>query len=318
MPKIIPKLELKNLANCGVTLWVLLAILPAKASRRPEPSLADRADVRRDLVRLLNKPSRNFLIWICALCTCWNLPARGKRHAGGIEGRTGGIHLLLLCSHTIRITTLFGQNMANNKEDHAGNEKAGNCSVPSPSPSCPCPWSCPCPLSCPCPWPLASSEESWPRSSCWWPWARSALLLMGSVVKTSSDYFPETQRQNISFTRLNSPWRGPTSTLRLSSPEHWTVALYVILFGQEIFFRIATKDSLRKSGVPKKTNYKDNHIKLKKITEKTGTWEFEPLCLRVCQQCASSKRARKESGRPGFVFVWHSLDNSLPLSLTIP
>ena len=117
-------------------------------------------------------------------CVCWNLPARGKRHAGGIEGRTGGIHLLLLCSHRSRITTLFGQNMANNKEDHAGNEKAGNCSVPSPSPSCPCP----CPWSCPCPWPLASSEESWPRSSCWWPWGRSALLLMGSVLKTSSDF----------------------------------------------------------------------------------------------------------------------------------
>ena len=66
------------------------------------------------------------------------------------------------------------------------------------------------------------------------------------------------------------------------------------------------------------TNHKDNHIKLKKkVTQKPGTWEFEPLCLRVCQQCASSKRARKEFGQPGFVFVWHMLDNSLPLSLAI-
>ena len=37
-----------------------------------------------------------------------------------------------------------------------------------------------------------------------------------------------------------------------------------MLFGQEIFFRIATKDSLRKSGVVKMTNYKDNYIQLYK------------------------------------------------------
>ena len=113
IPKLWPK-QFQNLANLGVTLWALLAILPAKARRRPEPSLADRADVRRDLARLLKKPSRIFLISICALCcVCRNLLAKGTRRAGGIEGRTGGIHLLLLCSHRIRITTLFGQNMAN-------------------------------------------------------------------------------------------------------------------------------------------------------------------------------------------------------------
>ena len=195
----------KNLANLGVTLWALLAILPAKASRRPEPSLADRADVRRDLVRLLKKPSRNSLISICALCV----------YVGTFR-QEGGSALAVLKGEPAESTSCFfvrteleSQHysvktwqtcvLSHNKEDHAGNEKAGNCSVPPPSPSCPCP--CPWPWSCPCPWPLASSEESWPRSSCWWPWGRSALLLMGSVLKTSSDYFPERQRQNIPFTR---------------------------------------------------------------------------------------------------------------------
>ena len=51
--------------------------------------------------------------YVACVCVCRNLLARGRRHAGGIEGRTDGIHLLLLCSHRIRITTLFGQNMAN-------------------------------------------------------------------------------------------------------------------------------------------------------------------------------------------------------------
>ena len=63
----------ENLAKRGVTLWpLLLAARPQKARRRPEPSLADRADARRDRPRIFNKPCVNISIWILL----WNMRRR--------------------------------------------------------------------------------------------------------------------------------------------------------------------------------------------------------------------------------------------------
>ena len=124
VPKLftIPKLWPKQFQNLN---WKTLLILewhsePSLPSCRQRRADAQNRHLRIVLmfVEILPESSRSlretpWSQYVACVCVCRNLPARGRQRAGGIEGRTGGIHLLLLFSHRIRITTLFGQNMAN-------------------------------------------------------------------------------------------------------------------------------------------------------------------------------------------------------------